>query len=257
MSQNVTHTKKIARALAERTGTPYTRARKQVLTAMEAGLLPEPFSDESLPGLVDVLVRLQADSTPSAGRSEAVRPDGEVAVGGPGSQTVLHNPTPEVPLPAEGALGVQEPGAEEQGVESFSEVKKKPWHGIPLPWYEVDTRDVAKALRRVAVLVGTHMPPGQAFGVVAQTTREPALQAALADVAAMVEEGWTLPDALAAYPRLFDAFVVAMVASGALLERALKSVVDTLMEEPPRTLLRLGEGNIVLERDLRPVTKGA
>lgn len=89
MSQNVTHTKKIARALAERTGMPYTRARKQVVAAMEVGLLPEPYSDAALPGLVDILVR--------AKRPAAAQPVGLSVVGGPGSQTVLHDPPLEVP----------------------------------------------------------------------------------------------------------------------------------------------------------------
>lgn len=259
MSQNVTHTKKIARALAERTEMPYTRARKQVVAAMEAGVLPEPYNDEALAGLVDVLVRLQDDSAVSgqAGAQPTVQSAGvPVVAGGPGSQTVLHNATPEVPMLAEDTAEAKD-DAEGGPLDDEELDRRYPWRKLPHPWYEVDTRDVAKALRRVAVLIAAHMPTGQAFSVVAQTTREPALQAALADVAVLVVEGWPLPEALGAYPRLFDAFVVAMVASGLMLDRTLQAVVDTLMVEPPRTLLRLGEGNIVLERGPRPVAEGA
>lgn len=55
MSKNQTHTKQMARALAAHTGVPYTRARKIVVAATEAGLLPGPFTPEAMPALVDVL----------------------------------------------------------------------------------------------------------------------------------------------------------------------------------------------------------
>lgn len=55
MSKNQTHIKQIARALVERTGMPYTRARKKVVAAIEAGLLPGPFTDEAVPALVALL----------------------------------------------------------------------------------------------------------------------------------------------------------------------------------------------------------
>jgi hypothetical protein len=56
MSQNVTHSKKIARALVARTGMSYTHARKLVQAGVEAGVLEPPFSDDRLPMLVDALL---------------------------------------------------------------------------------------------------------------------------------------------------------------------------------------------------------
>lgn len=56
MSQNVTHKKKIARALVARTGMSYTHARRLVLAAAEAGVLEPPFSDERLPVVVDAIL---------------------------------------------------------------------------------------------------------------------------------------------------------------------------------------------------------
>lgn len=239
MSQNMTHTKQIARALVERTGMPYTRARKRVVAAMEANLLPEPFTDEALPGLVDILCRVEDVTTPLVA----------LVAGGPGSQTVLHDPAAEVPdvpgLPAE----------ESADAVPMVRVEKR-WAKVPLPWYEVSRYDVAMVLRRAGVLMEAYMPVVKAFEVAAEGSPAPALRAAMADVAVAVGEGWTLPEALGAYPALFDDFVVAMVrlgVEGGFSDARLRQVADHLMGEPPRILLRLGEGNMVLERGPRPV----
>lgn len=159
----------------------------------------------------------------------------------------MHNPAPEVP-----AMG----GAAVAGEPETAPEPKKPWAGLPLPWFDVTRHDVAMVLRRAGVLMDACMPVAQAFTVASSAAAAPALRAAMADIAAAVGEGWTLPEALGAYPALFDDFVVAMVTMGSQgqggFDFMLRQVADTLMAEPPTRLLQLGEGNIVLPRGERP-----
>lgn len=371
MSKNQTHTKQIARALAARTGMPYTRARKIVVAAMQAGLLPGPFTPEVMPVLVDILCgpvvaalmqptdALVTDDPPESGEpavdwSRVVRVkfpetgerwwtvralhgdfvvvtqqvpfekkgilrysvlDLRQGVRGPcnlvgqgwsgidtdrGCRTLVRAMSLGVvsvsgrnnvlirPVTIEWAKATPRPEAVAAepvvptAVESAAPSPKPLQHEVrpqrsgegtlvsdgvvtpngvadagPGEWSDADrlsaaaaldeaargevtTVHVAHVLRRVSVMLDAYMNLPEALSVGASSTNQVPLRDAFVDMAQRCSEQVALADAMAAYPSMFDEFVVAVVRASTTsggFDLGLKRVAETLAAEAVRVLI--------------------
>lgn len=93
----------------------------------------------------------------------------------------------------------------------------------------VSTQDVDRFTRQLASLVKANVPILRALSLISEQPGRPAFQAVVDDLAAQVQQGRTLSDAMSRYPTVFNNLYIAMVLAG---ERG--GVLDT-------TLLRLAE----------------
>lgn len=76
----------------------------------------------------------------------------------------------------------------------------------------------------------------------------------MADVAALVKEGWRMHEAFGAYPVLFDEFVVASVFAGehaGSVGSLLRSTADAIAAETPRVLVAARHAQGALPRGER------
>ncbi|WP_163932258.1 type II secretion system inner membrane protein GspF [Paraferrimonas sp. SM1919] len=78
----------------------------------------------------------------------------------------------------------------------------------------VSTADLALLTRQLATLVGAGMPIEECLKAVAQQVEKDKLSSMMMSVRSRVVEGYSLAEALADYPHVFDQLFVAMVASG-------------------------------------------
>lgn len=78
----------------------------------------------------------------------------------------------------------------------------------------VRTKDIVVIARTLSVMVSAAVPLVDALKNIARQTENPNLRAIMADVAAEVEGGGRLSDALERHPRVFTGFFVNMIRSG-------------------------------------------
>lgn len=234
MSKNQTHTKMIARALSERTGMPYTAARRQVVAAMAADVLPRPFSDENLPTIVDYLAsedtaRLVAELLDAA----AVVPDPDDVMAGEDAERAAEVAREEGASVHEAVRLARE----------YEATKREYWakhveHPYSAP--QVDTHHLVKVLRRLGVLMDHGYTIAVGFDIASRSVEQAPLRHAVADVSEKTAGGMGLAAALRLHPQYFDDFTIAIIDSGMNASQTFRSVADTLASEEGRTLTRGG-----------------
>lgn len=73
-SANTTHRKRLARRLADETGTSYVQALRRVTAAAEAGLLPSPLDPDGMDAAIQILTRTDTDAVAVAGDAADAEP---------------------------------------------------------------------------------------------------------------------------------------------------------------------------------------
>ncbi|MDR2454296.1 MAG: type II secretion system F family protein [Bifidobacteriaceae bacterium] len=117
----------------------------------------------------------------------------------------------------------------------IKEVSTTGWNmEINLNGSSAKPKDVAVAIRQLATMVNAGLSLLQSINAIAEQASSPALQKVLLQVAADVETGSTLADAMAKHPRSFSPVILAMVKAGeagGYLDAVLVSVAEQLESE--------------------------
>lgn len=95
----------------------------------------------------------------------------------------------------------------------------------------VKKTEIAVFTRQIATLLKSGIPLAESLGVLVEQMDNPRFKAQLSEVRTQVNEGSSLGDALAKYPRLFDELFVSMVRSGEIagnLDEVLTRLADFL-----------------------------
>ncbi len=102
----------------------------------------------------------------------------------------------------------------------------------------ISVRDVSTVTNQLSVLVGAHIPMGEALHALVEQAEKDKIKVVLSKVKERVNEGAPLADALADHPQLFDDLYIQMVRAG---EKS------GALDEVLRRLAKFSEGQVKLQ----------
>lgn len=118
-------------------------------------------------------------------------------------------------------------------VVELKEVRPSPLRGLLQRSPKVTLGEVTLLSRQLSAMLGAGIPLTRSLFSVSRQAKNPALSAAVTDIARNVEGGTSFSDALSAHPRIFSDLYVSMVRAGEV-GGTLNEVLDRLSEQLER-----------------------